>query len=228
MYQGRKELREPENMADVKCKLANSLLDRESLNNSYIALRHGASFANKGQQLVSSDELDGTGFGLIEKGKEDIRKCFFRDMAQLDCKEDQVVILTSPLSRCRDSAQVLKELFSLHRGVEVPVLVKEELRDRGYGEFEGAHVDNWEKLREADLNDPFTPPYSAESVGQMHERLSALMSNLESEYQGKMIIMVTHCDPIQVLEVLFTRSSPSHYSEIKELGMAEVKPLVLK
>lgn len=101
------------------------------------------------------------------------------------------VIVTSPLMRARQTAQV----FEAHFGTVA--LVIDEFKERGVGVYEGltrveaqaTYPELWEQniLRQLD-----NAPPGGESILQVRERVTKGLDTLRSAYPGKNILLVTH------------------------------------
>ena len=101
------------------------------------------------------------------------------------------MILTSPLLRCSQFAEALGERR------KIPVVVNEQLREIGFGAWEGKTK---EQLRQERLDefkafyaDPLhnTPP-GAEPLGDFFRRISALIDLLSAHHPGRRLLLVTH------------------------------------
>jgi len=204
------------------------LLALQPLKNKYRAFRHGHALTNELSLLVSTPELDSHGFGLTNKGIEQVEQSFQVNFGDGNLSSDHFMLLSSPLARCRDSAVILQNLFKNSLNLQVPLLIREELADRNYGEFENTNAKNWEQLKKSDLVDPFRSDFSAESVAEMCQRLVSMVADLEGSLQDKTFILVSHCDTIQVLEALFFSTIVKHYSDINALDNAEMRCLTLQ
>jgi len=194
-------------------------IDPQSLCNTYFAVRHGEAHSNLAGVLCSSGS-EGAGAALTPKGVTQIRQGA-HEFAQRYLTEatqcERVVIFSSPLSRAFESAKLIREILEKKFGVEISLTPHAALRERGYGELESQPVAEWNKLKQADLLDFANAPWRAESVGALHARLHALFLELEQNFKGRMILLVSHCDPIQVMQSILSSETPGHYSEVEQL-----------
>jgi broad specificity phosphatase PhoE len=105
-----------------------------------------------------------------------------RDAAAVIDPADWDLILTSPLSRARDTAQIVAELNSFGQ-----VLIEPLLLERSFGEAEGLGHEEW-KEKYADTN---AVP-GGESLTQLEARAKLLLEKLASDHHGKRVLAVSH------------------------------------
>jgi broad specificity phosphatase PhoE len=105
-----------------------------------------------------------------------------QDAAVAINQADWDVVLTSPLSRAVDTAQIVV------RENNFPALIVEELLlERSFGEAEGLSHDEW-RARYADTN---TVP-GGESLHELQLRSEKLLAHLAEKYAGNRVLAVTH------------------------------------
>lgn len=101
--------------------------------------------------------------------------------AALDAFEWDVV-LTSPLSRARDTASIVSEVNGFADAIIEPLLL-----ERSFGEAEGLSHEEW-KVRYADTN---SVP-GGETLAELEARARLLLDHLAVKYHGKRVIAVSH------------------------------------
>jgi uncharacterized phosphatase len=95
---------------------------------------------------------------------------------------DWDVLLTSPLSRAHDTAQIVAREAGFERFIVEPMLL-----ERSFGEAEGMLHSEWrEKYGEGKL----VP--GGETLEQLALRSWALLDRLATEYRGKRVLTVSH------------------------------------
>ncbi|MEY4437221.1 MAG: hypothetical protein RL100_685 [Actinomycetota bacterium] len=105
-----------------------------------------------------------------------------QDAAVAINQADWDLVLTSPLSRAVDTAQIVV------RENNFPALkVEELLLERSFGEAEGLSHDEW-RARYADTN---TVP-GGESLHELQLRSEKLLAHLAEKYSGQRVLAVTH------------------------------------
>ncbi|GHD28391.1 histidine phosphatase family protein [Nocardiopsis kunsanensis] len=106
-------------------------------------------------------------------------------------------VVSSPLTRCRDTAAHVAEQLGL------PVEVDEGFVETDFGEWEEmtfaearaadpAGVDRW-------ISDPQVAPPGGESFAQVGARVSAAREALLRRHRGSTVLVVSHVTPIKIL-----------------------------
>ena len=196
----------------------NHLSGVERLANRLSVMRHGQSNANVAGLIVSAIEHDRRGdYGLSELGRKQALA------AALDCGlPGDTVICSSDFSRARQTAQIVAAQLGA-----AEVAVAQALRERSFGDWEGSATENYERVWAADATDPDHADGNVEPVAAVLDRTSALVVELERRYSGRDILLVSHGDPLQILQAGFLRIDPSRHRSLPALGTAEIRPLRL-
>lgn len=186
-------------------------MKKKKLKNRYFALRHGESEANV-ENLVSC--RPGSALrkcGLTEKGRgqvgRSVKKYFSKGLLS-----SNTVIVSSDYLRARETAKIAKNVL----GVMGQVELRRELRERDFGKFDGL-TDGNKHFRSAwmkDEADPDNREDGVESPREVVERTSGLIMELEGRCRGGTILLVSHCDPIQLLHTWFLGVSPAGHREL--------------
>jgi probable phosphoglycerate mutase len=196
----------------------NHLSGADRLANRFSVMRHGQSKANAAGIIVSCIDNDRRGdYGLTELGRRQAlavaRSCGLpRD----------TVICSSDFSRARQTAEIVQA----HLGA-ADVAIAEALRERCFGEWEGTVTGNYARVWAADETDPDHADGDVEPAAAVLDRTSALVMDLERRYSGRAILLVSHGDPLQILQAGFLRIDPSRHRSLPALGTAEIRPLRL-
>ena len=61
----------------------------------------------------------------------------------------------------------------------------------------------------------------------MLDRTTALIADLERRYSGRHILLVSHGDPLQILQAGFLRIDPSRHRSLPAIETAEIRRLHL-
>lgn len=106
------------------------------------------------------------------------------------------IILTSPLTRCADFAHKLGEER------KIPVRVLDDLREIGFGAWEGMTKEELLENRPEEFRkfyeDPIAyPPEKAEQVEVFFNRISSCYESFLNEYISKNILVVAHAGVIR-------------------------------
>ncbi|KAK8617768.1 hypothetical protein V6N13_080674 [Hibiscus sabdariffa] len=122
-------------------------------------------------------------------------------------KQHTARICYSPFARTSHTAEVVASVLNLpFEGPQCKVI--EDLRERYFGpSFELRSHDKYPEIWAMDEKDPFTRPEGGESVDDVVARLASAMATMESEYQGCAILVVSHGDPLQILQTILDAAS---------------------
>nr|GEU56881.1 metal-independent phosphoserine phosphatase isoform X2 [Tanacetum cinerariifolium] len=177
------------------------------MRNRYWILRHGKSIPNETGLIVSSMEN-----GKLEKYKlasEGINQAqlagelFLKELKENDIPLENVRICYSPFSRTTHTAEVVASVLGLSLdGLQCKIF--EDLRERYFGHsFELRSHEKYSEIWDLDEKDPFMKPEEdGESVADVVSRLTSALVQIESEFQGCAILIVSHGDPLQILQTI--------------------------
>ncbi|KAK4562045.1 hypothetical protein RGQ29_004773 [Quercus rubra] len=163
--------------------------------NRYWVLRHGKSIPNERGLIVSSLELKENNIPL-----ENVRICY------------------SPFSRTTHTAKIVASVLNLpFEGPQCKVM--EDLRERFFGpSFELMSHDKYAEIWALDEKDPFMRPESGECVDDVASRLANAMATIESEFQGCAVLIVSHGDPLQILQTILNAVKQQTVSSSNDLA----------
>mgnify|MGYP001626351121 CR=1 FL=1 len=155
-------------------------------NNKYILLRHGEAVSNVKNLLSSYPEVFFN--PLTEKGIKQIKNI----LNELK-KKNIDLIITSPLLRARQTANIIKEYLN------IPVFVNYDLREIDFGVLNGKSIKEYEKLYKDQYDQYFKKPEGGESLDDVRKRMIKVIIDLEKKYEGKTILIISHQDPLWAL-----------------------------
>lgn len=95
------------------------------------------------------------------------------------------------------------------------LIARDELRERSFGELDGTVLINYNRVWPVDLRDAYNTRYKVESVHQVVQRVAGLVDSLESEFEGKHIIMASHADTLQIFQTYMNCSDPRKFSQYR-------------
>ncbi len=135
-------------------------------------LRHGQTDWNVAGRLQGTSDipLNRTGLAQAQAAAQAI------DPSQWD------VLLSSPLSRARETAQRIADLHGVHQ-----LTIDDRFLERAFGEAEGLSYEEWKRL-----HDPSVGVAGGENLEQLESRAVALLAAIASEYSGKRVLAVSH------------------------------------
>ncbi|ERM96152.1 hypothetical protein AMTRI_Chr09g14410 [Amborella trichopoda] len=176
------------------------------LKNQYWVLRHGRSIPNE-RGIIISNRVYGIlpQYGLSSKGVQQAASAgesFLRELKAKNIPLENVRICYSPFSRTIHTAQVVARVMNLpFDGPQFKVI--EDLRERKFGPtFELQSHDKYPEIWDLDEKDPFLPPEGGESVANVASRLANALATIEAEFDGCVVLVVSHGDPLQILQTV--------------------------
>ena len=118
------------------------------------------------------------------------------------------LVVCSPLMRTKQTATIIAQAHDIP---ESQVIVKEDLRETAFGEWDGHTwtevLDGWPKQVQRWLGDPRVEPPGGESYADTVARVGEVMRDLLHEHAGARIAIVSHVTPIKGL-VLHALGAP--------------------
>ena len=113
-------------------------------------------------------------------------------------REDWDVIIASPLSRARDTAQIVAQQLNM------PVVIVPELVERSFGVAEGFSHSEWRKMYEANEHIE-----GLESLEDLRSRCELLLQLVTTEYDGLRVLAISHGALIRkVLRIVSNNQAP--------------------
>lgn len=154
--------------------------------NTYYLVRHGEAENNV------RDILNGAGRGeyhLTVKGQGQAREtALYLKQFPID------FIITSPLARAKETAAILQE------SLEVPRSIDTRLTETRFGSFEGKDIQSFLDFMEQHGGRTVgDPDQGIEGYMDIRERVRSLLLDVQSVFQRKHIVIVSHLDTLQEL-----------------------------
>jgi isoleucyl-tRNA synthetase len=176
--------------------------------NKYFTLRHGEAEQNL-QDIINSDPKNV--YHLTEKGKKQVEEVAKKLKSQ---KID--LIITSPFTRCKETAEIVKKVLGLDENV---IMVEERLGEFKKGEdFEGKSWGEYWKLFN-NMRERFEKaPDGGENLFDLNKRVGELLYEIESQHQNKNILFVSHEGPIAAMHMVSEGASFEKSIKLKEDG----------
>lgn len=154
--------------------------------NNYLLLRHVE--ADNVERIVSSwPEIEIA--RLTKEGKKDLKK-----LVQKIKKEKIDLIFSSDIYRTKVTAEAIAKEYGLK------VNYDSRLRETDYGIFNGKPVKEYQNFFENEMQKFEKAPKDGETLKEVKERTFNFAKELEKKYKNKNILIVTHADPLWVLE----------------------------
>lgn len=165
--------------------------DEPILNHLYV-LRHGHSEANEAGLIVSDPGNGIAKYGLTQKGRDQVAQSL-ETFAQSQADLTAGVIYSSPFLRARETAEMAADKLSW------PVQVTDNLRERGFGEFELTEDVHYQRVWDQDEIDPHHQQWGVESVIKVWRRLEDCLRQVSIAHPRATVLLVTHGDPASIL-----------------------------
>ena len=77
------------------------------------------------------------------------------------------------------------------------------MRERQFGQWEGTCYTHYSDAWNKDAIDPDGMINGVESANSVRERMGAAVCSLEAEFTGRDIVLVSHGDPLRLLQAAF-------------------------
>ncbi|KAJ8767069.1 hypothetical protein K2173_012584 [Erythroxylum novogranatense] len=176
------------------------------LKNRYWVLRHGKSIPNEIGLIVSSMENGiRSEYQLASEGIDQAQlagELFLKELKASNIQLENVRICYSPFARTSHTAKVVASVLNLpFEGPQCKVM--EDLRERYFGPlFELKSHDKYPEIWALDEKDTFMGPEGGESAEDVAARLARFLATTETEFKGCEILVVSHGDPLQILQTI--------------------------
>jgi broad specificity phosphatase PhoE len=204
---------------------------RDSLSNHYYLLRHGQSTSNV-EGIISSDRrlAYSETHGLTPTGQEqgrDAADVLLDLLAQQqqpspkgeDDSQQQVVFISSPFARARQTAQACLEglqqsskntarLAELGLLVSDEIILQDQLVERNFGRLDGQELFTYAYVWPLDKFNVTHTAFDAESVAAVCTRIRRCILELEESYSDAHLVLVSHADVLQITQ-LYAAGAPN-------------------
>ncbi|MFZ3055060.1 MAG: histidine phosphatase family protein [Minisyncoccales bacterium] len=167
---------------------------KSNLKNRYFFLRHGQNIHQAQHPGIIYFWPDGNPpYFLSEQGKEESKKA-----GELLKKDKIDHLFSSDILRCRETAKIVAEIINYDID---KIIYDTRLRDLNWGAFGGKTKEEYwnfynnDRMKAFDMAIP-----NGESWNQCRERMIKAFNEIEEEFKNKNILIVSHGDPLWLLE----------------------------
>lgn len=168
--------------------------------------RHGQTDWNIDLRLQGTADIPMNAFGIQQVSKA----------AEKLSEMNWDFVLTSPLGRARQTAEILAKKLGVSE-----VITQELLLERAFGAGEGMLYDEWSN-KYAHLDE--IP--GAESTSEITARAERVLAHLEQEFEGKKVLAVSHGALIRfVLQVVTNGEIPPKGERLENASLNIVKKI---
>lgn len=158
----------------------------------YILVRHGQTQWNKEGKYTGQSDIP-----LNETGREQAKavSAYVRGL-----KPD--LIYSSDLQRAEETARLIRS-----DETAIPLITDPRLREIHQGEWEGLHEDEIKRRFERQFKirkkDPLqTAPPGGETIGQVYQRVSDFLAEMQEKHPGMLILIVAHGVVLAIIELI--------------------------
>jgi broad specificity phosphatase PhoE len=229
---------------------SNELINMATLNNDYIALRHGESVpSSEGRVCATMKTGTDPANNLTPKGREEVvtstKEWIEKNKKKLTVviQKDQLVIVSSPFSRTKETAEIFADVMTESFKAKLPkkykknglrdaIVYEAEIREREFGKFEGktGSKEIYTKVWVEDDKNPGHTKWGVESANAVQQRSSAVIKKLDDSSSGKLYILVAHGDTLKILQTAFQKQSASEHqnkASVVPIKTAELRQMKL-
>lgn len=189
----------------------NAQIRMKKLKNSYYVFRHGQSRANVEGIIISDPAVGTVEYGLTEEGRRQVEQ----SAARLGDEIKDPLVFSSDFRRARETAELVRAALATE-----PVEFDPRLRERFFGEWEGQPHENYSKAWKQDAFDPTREYYGAESTIAVRKRMWSVVDDLERRFAGRDVILVSHGDPLMLLQTAFLEMEPTQHRSLPYIETA--------
>jgi len=190
-------------------------MNEVSFRNSYLLMRHGESDANVSGVIVSDPKIGCERFGLTDRGSKQI-------IASVKGFTGEAItqIVCSDFLRTLQTAQLVANTLNLPQPEQ-----EAGLRERFFGKWEGMSAEHYENIWQRDEMDKHSDD-GVERPQEVAQRGLMVLERLEQQYQGEVILLVSHGDMLQILSTSIAGISPHKHRSLPHHQTGEIKYLV--
>jgi len=176
-----------------------------SSGNNFIFLRHGQSESNTNNIMSSAIENP---HHLTELGQEQAKQ------AGLSLKEKNIdLIFASPLVRTKETAEIVVEQLGL---TSEDIIFDERIKEVQAGDFNNRPIEEYRNYFTG-IADKFDRPCpGGETLAQLKQRVGDFLFDIDKQYQGKNILIISHEYPIWLLASVAAGLNQTETVAIKE------------
>ena len=153
--------------------------------NTYCLVRHGEAENNVLHLLNSIGSR--AGYSLTQRGRQQVA-----ETALWLEHERPDFIVTSPILRARETAEII------HERLGIPLSTDERLCETHFGAFEDTNIQSFlEYMKGHGTRAIGAPEQGVEGYMDIRERVRSFLESTAVAFQGKIIVIVSHADPLQ-------------------------------
>ncbi len=187
------------------------------LANRYLGLRHGQSEANVEEIVVSTPATGLNHYGLTALGRQQVNT----SVNNCPLLDRDIQLFCSDFRRTMETARIVQNITHCREP-----RIDTRLRERDFGDWELKSSEIYPEIWQQDAIDPTHRLGNSESALNVRNRLVDLVRSIEAEMQGLTVLLVSHADPLQMLQTAFLGIDVSLHRSVDSWTTAEIRPLV--
>jgi broad specificity phosphatase PhoE len=160
----------------------------DSHHNRYLLMRHGHSQANAADLIISHPASGREAYGLSDTGE-----------AQLATLLEDWRWPTPTRIHHSDFLRTTQTAARIAAAFGLPLHAEPGLRERHFGALEAGSAERYPEVWARDAADPGHRDFGVEPVTAVAARLLTVIDELEDQYRGETLLLVSHGDPLQIL-----------------------------
>ena len=184
--------------------------------NTYMLMRHGQSISNEKNTINTIPNTDDD--QLTKKGRQEVVS-----VAKTENIAD--IIVSSEFRRSKETAKILAEVWGIP---ENEIIVDSRLNE--FSVINGT-ITNWTDYWQTfpDVERRYNQEMSSENYSDARKRMINVLEDLEKNYSGKKILIVSHQLPIKLLlagdEALNLNEELKNFQSVEDIENAKIIPL---
>lgn len=112
-------------------------------------------------------------------------------------------IWSSPILRAKETAEIISQATGL------PITFDDRLWELGMGKYNGkTQGEMWAKYPDPQMRLSPDPQDEMEGILDVRGRLESFLHDMERQYEGKKVIVVSHGDPLEQFHGILTNEAP--------------------
>jgi isoleucyl-tRNA synthetase len=188
--------------------------------NTYHVMRHGEAEDNVKNILNSDVKVENH---LTQHGKDRAT-----ESAEKLKKSGIDLIIASPFIRTQETAKIVKDVLGLK---DEQLITDNRIREIDFGSWDGMSLEQLLKVFPLDKSRFEIRPEGGENHADVKTRVGDFLYDMESKYEGKNILIVTHGSPAMMLIAAcqgWDRAQTADYEKSNYIRKAEVRGLDFK
>lgn len=179
-----------------------------------LLVRHGEAEQNVEDRVMSGDKAES--MHLTERGRE-----MAATTAKKLGKEKVAAIYASPLTRTHETAEIIAG------ALELPIIKDKRLREIEFGVMNGKTEIEFHEMFPFPVNRWVKKPDGGENFSDVRKRVIACLRELDAKHAGETVVVVTHGDPLFIIDCVLNRIPEAKQSGYRYPDFASVTEIAL-